>query len=307
MDMLNMRWLFLSLVLVSGFAWSDIPGKAIPQMIGIYQGNQQAKGEQRGTQNSPVFVKGDVTTKQDKEQADKDAKEREIKAKVDTDLVEYTFWLAVFSGCMILVAAIQIGLFVWQLTLMARATKDAGQAAEAANTSANAVMLAERAYVKMSHVSPGVRWFEKNEELFEVEVEVKNHGHTPASVTDVRIGAKVLNNDELLPEPFPYSISPRTADSIPNAFLVTNETFFYTRCFPLRGQDLADVKCGGKRLWIFGHADYIDTFGKRHRSGYVRAYISIVDDGQKNNLFFMHGKQYNYDRARQKGEGSDWD
>lgn len=185
------------------------------------------------------------------------------------------------------------------------ASRIALRSAQAANTSAKATMLAERAYVKMSHVSPGVRWIEGNKELFEIEVEVKNHGRTPTNVTDVRIAAKLMENGELLPKQFPYPAGEH--ESIPNAFLVTNETFFHTKHFPLRGQDLADAKSGAKKLWIFGHVDYIDTFKTRHRAGYVRVYIPHVDDGKQNNLFYMTEARYNYDRPRKQGEGNDWD
>lgn len=294
-----MRWIVLALVLVAGSAWSNDPVK--PQTMG---GNQKAKAEQRGTEKAPIFMKGDVTTQKTKEEADGDAEDRKQKSAVDKFLVKYTGLNSLFTLFLFVVALAQVGLFVWQLRLMREAVADAKDVASAAKRQSDSLILSERAYVKMSHVSPGVRWITGNDELFQIEVEVKNHGRTPADVTDVIIGAKLLGNGEPLPEPFPYPTGER--ESIPNAFLVTDETFFTTRHFPLRGQNLADAKCGAKKLWIFGHVDYIDTFKVRHRAGYVRVYIPHVDDGKQNNLFYMTEGRYNYDRPRKKGEGNDW-
>lgn len=305
-----MRILFaLALIVWIGFAYSDVPIQT-PRIKTEQKAAQPPEDHGNAKQlpaTAVVKPPSNAKTKNPEANARHSGEEgtefwpqfHGVRIKItDSLLVLFTFILAIFTG------------LLWNSThnLWAE-TKAAGKttekAANAANTSAKATMLAERAYVKMSHVSPGVRWIEGNKELFEIEVEVKNHGRTPASVTDVMIGAKLLENGVLLPKPFPYPT--RERESIPNAFLVTNETFFHTRTFPLRGQDLADAKCGAKKLWIFGHVDYIDTFNTRHRAGYVRFYIPVVDDGRKNNLFYMTEARYNYDRPRKQGEGNDWD
>jgi hypothetical protein len=74
------------------------------------------------------------------------------------------------------------------------------------------------------------------------------------------------------------------------------------------------------------YVDYIDQFGKRHRSGYGRLYYHWAeikgpqpnDPGvpsrqaveqrymTRNNLVFMTQAGYNYDRERKEGEGNDW-
>ena len=129
-------------------------------------------------------------------------------------------------------------------------------------------------------------------------------GGTPATITDVIVDAKLLENGELFPKPFPYRHIEREAVS--SAFFVTREKFFHTRTFPLRGQDYIDAKSGAKKLWVFGHVDYIDAFGQRYRGGYVRVYDHILDDGKKNNLVFMTEGRYDYDRPREQDEGNDW-
>jgi len=255
-----------------------------------------------GTDKNPSVITS-LGAAKTAEHAEQENREREENRANDRGLVRWTIVLAVATIVLAIVAAGQLGMFLFQLKLMTQATKDAGDAARSAKTSAEAVMLAERAYVKMSHVRPGVQWIEGNKELFRIQVEVKNHGRTPASVTDVKIGARLLENDVLLQEPFPYP----KREVNPNAFLVPDEAFFHDCHFPLRGKDFTDAKSGWKKLWIFGHVDYIDTFATRHRSGYVRVYISAVDNGKANNLFYMPEARYNYDRRREPGEGTDWE
>ena len=217
-----------------------------------------------------------------------------------------TAYLVKYTRGLLIEARKQFPHFKENVEAAKSAAKTAQDSADAANTNAKALRLAERAYVKMSHVPPGVRWIKEHPELCEVEVEIKNYGRTPANVTDARIGAALLENGKPLPDEFPYGSAKR--ESFPNAFLVTNEAFFLQpKSIPLRGKDLTDTKCYGKTLWIFGHVDYIDTFNQRHRSGYVRIFNPHVDDGKRNNLFYMTERRYNYDRPRKNGEGNDWD
>lgn len=273
---------------------------------------EQQKVDLRGTEKAPLVITGEVVSKRDHSEAAADAQDQVIKAQVDRDMVRYTYWIAAGTIALGLIAAVQALLFFWQLSLMRRGEKQAAQvataaadSAAAAKTSADAVMLAERAYVKLSHVAPGVR-IKQDANHGEVQIEVKNHGRTPAAVTDVIIDAKLLDHGVPLPQPFPFRTEAREA--FPNAFLVPQEAFYVAKIFPLRGDDLINATSGGQRLWVFGHVDYRDTFGRRHRGGYVRIYEAALDDGdKKNNLVYMIEGNYNFDRPRMSGEGNDWD
>lgn len=266
----------------------------------------------RGTETAPLVITGKVVSKRDQSEAAADAQDEIVKAQVDRDMVRYTYWTAAGTIALGLIAAVQALLFFWQLSFMRRGEKQAAQvaiaaadSAAAAKTSADAVMLAERAYVKLSHVPPGVR-IKQDANYGEVQIEVKNHGRTPAAVTDVIIDAKLLDHGVPLPQPFPFRTEAREA--FPNAFLVPQEAFYVAKTFPLRGDDLINATRGGRRLWVFGHVDYRDTFGRRHRGGYVRIYEPGLADGdKKNNLVYMVEGNYNFDRPRVPGEGNDWE
>lgn len=174
-------------------------------------------------------------------------------------------------------------------------------AANAALATAKSLITSERAYVKMSHVEPGVV-FEENPTVrwCEVTVRVENGGRTPAKVTDARLTAWVRDWEEPLP-PFP-DIREQSDDSVPNAFLLPGDSFHVTRRFPLGKIDSPNPRTGDVRLCIFGFIDYIDAFEQRHRAGYAREFR----DERGNNLFFVDRPGYNYDRQRQSGEGNDW-
>ena len=227
-------------------------------------------------------------------------------------LSEFTRWLVGVTGLMALIAIFQLWMFKRQLNLMEDGARDARNVASAAQCSANAakasadaLMLAERAYVKLSHVTPGLK-IKEGKSFCEVEIEIRNHGRTPATVTDVHIWGKLLEHGEPLPVPFQYP----PQEQSPSAFLVTQEAFFKTQVLPLLGIQSEEVICSAKRLWVYGHVDYIDVFGRRYQGGYARIHEPWLGDGLKepnrNNLVYPIDGRYNYDRLREPGEGNDW-
>ena len=160
----------------------------------------------------------------------------------------------------------------------------------------------ERAYVKLSHISPGIEFFPDG--MFVARVEVKNFGNTPASVTDVMLKAVVLNYGELLPEKPNYDRVRSQSDYY--AFLVAGERFIYWNPEAFR-VDIADVprilKEGSRVLYLIGYVDYTDKFGVKYRAGYARRYWPKADEeidpelfAKRNNLFFVTQQGYNYDR-----------
>jgi hypothetical protein len=118
--------------------------------------------DQRGTEKMPLIIKS-LPTEDTPEQAEQNRKEREAKAASDWWLKTYTGLLALFTFGLIIVGSVQIGVFYLQLKLIRQSLTDAKVAADAATTSsqaaletANSICLAERAYVKMSHLPPGL-------------------------------------------------------------------------------------------------------------------------------------------------------
>jgi hypothetical protein len=154
----------------------------------------------------------------------------------------------------------------------------------------------ERAYVKISHLPPGVSFNENGRAV--VTIQVINRGHTPAYVTDVRLSPIVMSKEEMLavrPRYQPPSGPPA------QAFLTASDHIFLTLEFVR--DDWAAVRAGAKKLYFVGYVDYIDAFKVRHRGGYARVYARHE---RTNNLAFVTNSAYNYDTLRPEGVGLDW-
>jgi hypothetical protein len=161
----------------------------------------------------------------------------------------------------------------------------------------------ERAYVKLSHSAPGVRFIESE---LQVTFEVRNTGHTPATVSDAIIKTLILSPGESLPSAPDYAGAPPDTTQ---AFLTSGDKVFLRRSFPITDQQSAALRSRGSTLFFFGYVDYVDVFGQRHRGGYARRYLPELDVGRdkdKNNLAVVANRAYNYDRVRKSDEGTAW-
>ncbi len=159
----------------------------------------------------------------------------------------------------------------------------------------------ERAYVKMSHVSPGLGPTGPLGPLT-VQIKAENAGKTPADITDMVLDVLVLGATEPLPAKPPYR---RTGEDVVNATLLAGDFFYVTRHFffgvegaPMTMGDYAGIIDGSRNAYLLGYVDYVDKFGVRHRSGYARRYQPKRDQDDK--LVFVTAPHYNYDRERKK-------
>ena len=108
----------------------------------------------------------------------------------------------------------------------------------------------ERAYVRLSHKSPGVGFDEKHGSFW-VDLQVKNFGRTPANVTDILIKWEVLPSNQKLPKIPNYQKVPQEAVlefSAPRAFLVSGEDIGSNNVFTIASDALSEVKRGEKLL-----------------------------------------------------------
>jgi len=191
-------------------------------------------------------------------------------------------WIAVFTGLTAII-------FYKQLRAMRRTNEH--------------YAVTERAYVKMSHRDPGIRWETQNRLNFQISLQIKNYGRTPAKVTDVVVNFFVAPKGTPIDE-LPLNIRAKHIPKDTTAFLVTDDMFL--QHLPFNVDDEAErlaVDDGKQQLIVFGYADYIDQFGTRHRAGYGRLYSTEWE----NNLIFPDRGPFNYDRVRKPGEGIDWD
>ncbi len=188
--------------------------------------------------------------------------------------------IATFAAA--IAAAIALGL-MWRNVRQARLTaRAASRAAQAATDTVGAMRRSERAYVTMS-ARGGYAAF---------EIEIKNHGRTPATITDVLLQLDWFGDGNPAPDRPPYRIDgPRKEVGF---FLVTQAHFFHTDSLPIPNEG------EGNELWLYGFVDYTDEFGQDHRGGYARVYCDTRAGrrDEKNNLVFVDKVGWNYDCPR---------
>jgi hypothetical protein len=177
-----------------------------------------------------------------------------------------------------------------------------------------------RAYVKASPCPPGIQIGSSTQisgmEGLTCNLEIRNYGQTPATVTDVITKAVILTKTDKLPQIPEYGEAGNSG--LFGTFLVKDESFFklYGEFAPI-GTNIGNVKTGEIILYFYGYVDYIDAFRQRHRGGFGRVFYPAIDDRslykteedftKRCNLIFLSQGGYNYDRPRKKGEGNDWD
>jgi hypothetical protein len=138
-------------------------------------------------------------------------------------------------------------------------------------------------------------------------MQIRNHGATPARITDVYMKTTTHPKEVTIPDVPNYC---EGGKHLPHrAFLVANDhiAFLYLTSIP-SVSDASQIEAGEKIMRVFGYVDYIDAFGSRHRAGYGRMYVPKVglSDKSSGNLLLVKEKGYNYDRERTPDEGDDW-
>lgn len=275
------------------------PAKSVQQQTNSKNTEKTTTNDQRGTENSPIIIKVLPTKEIEKEthQAQKDRKE---KTELDRKLTEYTKELSIFTEVLAVVAFFQLVVFgvqAWKLHQTVKATKES---ADAALKTAHHMEVAERAYIKISHTPSGlVRRTPLAEMLYgqnrayEIDMEVRNIGKTPAELTRLSFSHILLPTDAPLPAIPPYNSS--TEEEAIRAIMYGTDAIFPFPSFTVSVEDFEAINAGRTHFYVLGYADYIDHFGTHHRAGYARRYDPHATG---NNLLIVTQPGYNYDERK---------
>ena len=191
------------------------------------------------------------------------------------------WWLAIFTGLLLVVAISQVFLFFWQLKLIREQSNDASQTANAARLSAEAaresvelsrqVSKAElRAYLGVDEdTRPEItQLLEDN--VLTLHAVIKNSGKTPAY--KVKRALKVYCLDCPLPNDFQFPDP--TATALGTEMLNPGEQTFHLFDYGIAAMP-ADIRAqvfdpvgGNKRIFVLGHVVYEDAFGERHHTNF---------------------------------------
>lgn len=326
----------------------------------------QKTGAEIRISSSPVriLIGDEPNPSQVESRAAKTPSDEDANTAINRSIRNATIAMAVFTFLLVVVGVgqgIVYGLTLRQISRQSGAIDR--QACIAADTLA-ANHEIERAYVTLSHYPPGIEientvnttdvlttaalgQENPRTQAVKMAVRVQNYGNTPARVTAVVLQPHIGHS---LPGAGRYDEEIEfTYERRIDVSLVRGDSFTVSKEWNLPDVSITDIQSLGNatsttptHLWILGYVDYIDKFGKRHRSGYARIYDPGVDrktyakktqfplkpafktDGStsdlrerlgiddeawqsRNNLPFVTVPGYNYDRVREKGEGDDWD
>lgn len=220
-------------------------------------------------------------------------------------------WGSVADWVMACITLIAVTVALITLNAIKDQVKAGNMSAEAAMKTANHIVASERAYFRITHMSPpGLHtdrpladhlYASDAPQTWELKMKVINIGKTPGRITGLGVGHVILDNKDALPSVPPYNLE-KVQDM--DTLLHSNEMFApYVLSFQV-GSSIADeIHCGRKILCVVVFVDYMDHFQQRYKAGYARFFNP---GNTENNLSVVPNYGYNYDRARHPGEGHDW-
>lgn len=282
----SIRGAFLccALIVACHAAWSDT--RANPAIEGR---RHQDKTAQLGTQNSPLFVSGEVIAIKDRADAAQEAEERKVKEQTDGKLVEYTSYLA-FCTFLLFVFTAALWWVTFRLSQRAQLEGDR-QAAEMAQSIAEAVRSADameavaeatktNALLMKDIVQKQARAYLGFEGAvcvpqdrttnwrYELRFHIKNFGHTSAQSVNVNSRLAIL--------PFPI---PQTFDchldikDKPGADFATQQTYYFAASLDKLVSDEeinSFTKSGDTALCLYGVVKYRDVYGDAHYTNFFK-------------------------------------
>ena len=243
---------------------------------------QTAKSDQRGTEEHPLVIKGFPATK-GKQETEEETKQRAEQSVTIRGIRESIGGLeresertTILTLLLFIAAACQIGLFWWQLRLIASTVSDTRKSAEAAERIATATMAsvgqmrdtAQRQLRAYLCIAGGQMRF-PSPDAPEAEVMIKNFGQTPAY--NVRQWIHMWITDHplraALPEPpqdFKMSVDVLGPGSY-STMLMPKQPPVPAASIPLLGTSEGTI-------FIYGEVRYRDVFGKDRFTKYRLIY-----------------------------------
>jgi len=300
----------VTLCVISAQSQNPIPTKreaGNPKHSQASNAKQPAADNQRGTEESPFFIKR-IPTPSTQEEAARTAEERKEKAANDRKLVEFTRRLVIATAILAAIGFLQLIVFGWQANELRKTVRAAGEQSEAmeraiseANRSASAMekvathietsakaatesvaALRERTAQQMraylTIVVGNAIFQERKKNLkFEAKPFLINSGHTPAhKVTYVAKAA-------ILPIPLPDDFD----FPLPNEFIGSsvmgpqqNNVLSAVVDEFCVDAEVNDIKAGNyKALYVWGVVRYEDIFGERQTTKFCQT-IVWLSNGQ---------------------------
>lgn len=205
--------------------------------------NKPATQDKRGTQESPLIIQGDITTKA-AEKSESDRKQEEVKIEIEGSLAKYTGVAAGATGLLVAVTAV-LAWFTYRLW------DSTHKLVEGAEDTARRQL---RAYVLVPRVdivdrSPTPRFTEKW-----VEVSIKNFGHIPA--TSISYWLAICAEEY----PLRTALERGTVTQTIGVLAPGGDPFIAEITTPLINNNIASISDHGMALYVYGEVRYFDGF-----------------------------------------------
>jgi hypothetical protein len=246
--------------------------------------NYKSNDNKYGTDQSPIVIKIKNTPESQKI-SDQSTEYQYIQSVSSERLVIITIVLA-------LAAIFQWGVMLWQARLMKKSVEATEIAAKAAKDSADALPIAERAYLAVIHIRADMdNWKNaKDDELSPIEIGVCNHGRTPAKITEIITRLQIDKRDGI-------TISRGTPDigeiiDAPSRLIGRNyiETFSYDVRILSLVDEWNGLGEGDYYINFAGEVRYKDIFEKDH----IAYFDWILDSKNYQRGFFISSPTLNY-------------
>lgn len=210
--------------------------------------NKPATQDKRGTQESPLIIQGEVTTKA-ADKTEHDRQQEEEKIEIERSLAKYAGLTAAITGVLVLVT----GVLAFVTTKLWKSTSELVNGAE--DTAKRQL----RAYVSVTPT--GVASFAVGK-IVTLDCVTKNHGQTPAFEISHTVGIDSFENP--LPSGFQYPPAPLVVNT--NSTLFPRSQMFSWFYCPrtLTADEVENIATNRWRLHLWGETSYRDAFGVRH-------------------------------------------
>jgi len=261
-----------------------------PQQQKTTTTQQPTATENRGSQDSPIFIK-QLPPVQSQAEANQDTQDRKDKSANDRELVLFTGILAVVGFLQLLVFGFQaywlratvnaafgqsadMKLSIEQATRSAVAMEEVAEHLEKSTKSAieSTEMFSQRGEMQMRAyicIDVGTAGYQvRPDSKFAAQTIMFNAGPTPAHKVGFRAKAAILPNP--LPDSFDFSITEKNVgESVLGPHQRMNITRFVNDFVP--DGEVQDIRLAkGRALYIWGVIDYLDVFSKKHTTRFAQ-------------------------------------
>jgi hypothetical protein len=199
-----------------------------------------------------------------------------------------------FTFLLVIVGGFQAYLFLRQLRIINESLIPAKEAADASLKQANAIISAERPYIVMKIIKPGVTTTKGGPFFFgeAFQFELFNYGKTPAILNELKKDWRFVRVSKDLPAPIDPMVD---RDEIFETGTAIGANEAYSDGLKLKKTfaqlDKPDDTSDRCRLYFHGFVRYSDVFGNHYICGFMAAFKPGA-----NRWLLRGGKQHNYMR-----------